>query len=61
MLTYAGELILYYSDQRDPNNTLGQKMVHQTTTDLHNWGPIVDDIVYPDPAPESTEGHLHSM
>lgn len=46
MLTYAGELILYYSDQRDPNNTLGQKMVHQTTTDLHNWGPVVDDIVY---------------
>jgi hypothetical protein len=49
MLAYAGELILYYSDQRDPNNTLGQKMVHQTTTDLHTWGPIVDDIVYPDP------------
>jgi hypothetical protein len=47
MLTYANELILYYSDQRDPNNTLGQKMVHQTTTDLQHWGPIVDDIVYP--------------
>lgn len=52
MLTYAGELILYYSDQRDPNNTLGQKMVHQTTTDLLSWGPIVDDIVYPSQAPE---------
>jgi hypothetical protein len=46
MLTYAGELVLYYSDQRDANNTLGQKMVHQTTTDLHTWGPVVDDIVY---------------
>lgn len=41
--------MLYYSDQREPagqNNTLGQKMVHQTTSDLVNWGPIVDDIHY---------------
>ena len=44
MLIYEGELVLYYSDQRDPDNTLGQKMVHQTTTDLVNWGPIVDDV-----------------
>ncbi|KAI7364983.1 BNR/Asp-box repeat protein [Hortaea werneckii] len=46
MLIYEGELVLYYSDQRDPDNTLGQKMVHQTTTDLLNWGPIVDDVHY---------------
>ncbi|KAK6438963.1 hypothetical protein LTR95_004827 [Oleoguttula sp. CCFEE 5521] len=46
MLIYDGELVLYYSDQRDPNNTLGQRMVHQTTTDLRTWGPVVDDIVY---------------
>ena len=48
-LEYEGELVLYYSDQREPegqNNTLGQKMVHQTTTDLLSWGPLVDDIRY---------------
>lgn len=49
MLTYDHELIFYYSDQREPagqNNTLGQKLVHQTSTDLLNWGPVVDDVVY---------------
>nr|OQO26526.1 hypothetical protein B0A51_07929 [Rachicladosporium sp. CCFEE 5018] len=46
MFIYDGELVFYYSDQRDPNNTLGQKIVHQTTTDLRTWGPVVDDIVY---------------
>lgn len=49
ILTYEGQIVLYYSDQREPegqNNTLGQKMVHQTTTDLVNWGPVVDDIRY---------------
>ncbi|KAK6435690.1 hypothetical protein LTR95_008125, partial [Oleoguttula sp. CCFEE 5521] len=46
MLIFDGELVLYYSDQRDPTNILGQKMVHQTTTDLRTWGPVVDDIVY---------------
>jgi hypothetical protein len=48
-MTYESQIILYYSDQREPkgqNNTLGQKMVHQTTTDLLNWGPVVDDIHY---------------
>ncbi|KAF2006392.1 glycoside hydrolase family 93 protein [Amniculicola lignicola CBS 123094] len=39
-------LICYYSDQRD-NATHGQKMVHQTTTDLKKWGPVLDDIAYP--------------
>lgn len=41
---YEGQLICYYSDQRDPLN--GQKLVHQTTTDLKNWGPIVNDVAY---------------
>ncbi|CAG5163999.1 uncharacterized protein ALTATR162_LOCUS6593 [Alternaria atra] len=39
-------LICYYSDQRD-NATYGQKMVHQTTTDLKKWGPVIDDVAYP--------------
>jgi hypothetical protein len=33
--------ICYYSDQRDPH--FGQKLAHQTSTDLHTWGPVVDD------------------
>jgi hypothetical protein len=35
-------LICYYSDQRDPN--FGQKLAHQTSTDLRTWGPVVDDV-----------------
>jgi hypothetical protein len=31
-----GKLIVYYSDQRDPDR--GQKVVHQVTTDLRTWG-----------------------
>jgi hypothetical protein len=40
-----GKLIVYYSDQRDP--AYGQKVVHQVTTDLHTWGPVVDDVAMP--------------
>ncbi|WP_406173742.1 RICIN domain-containing protein [Streptomyces canus] len=40
-----GKLIVYYSDQRDPDH--GQKVVHQVTTDLHTWGPVVDDVAMP--------------
>ncbi|MFE9644454.1 RICIN domain-containing protein [Streptomyces sp. NPDC006365] len=40
-----GKLIVYYSDQRDPDN--GQKVVHQVTTDLRTWGPVVDDVAMP--------------
>lgn len=39
-------LICYYSDQR-LNATYGQYMVHQTTTDLKTWGPVVEDVAYP--------------
>lgn len=38
-----GKLICYYSDQRD-NTTHGQKLVHQVSTDLENWGPVIDDV-----------------
>ncbi|MGW0425154.1 RICIN domain-containing protein [Streptomyces sp. NPDC003015] len=40
-----GKLIVYYSDQRDPAH--GQKVVHQVTTDLRTWGPVVDDVAMP--------------
>ncbi|KAK4498371.1 hypothetical protein PRZ48_011029 [Zasmidium cellare] len=45
LLTYNHELIYYYSDQRDPAH--GQKLVHQVSSDLLAWGPIVDDVAYP--------------
>ncbi|RLL99625.1 hypothetical protein CFD26_108296 [Aspergillus turcosus] len=46
LMTRNGRLICYYSDQR-ANATHGQKLVHQVSTDLRNWGPIVDDVAYP--------------
>jgi hypothetical protein len=41
LLLHKNKLICYYSDQRDPN--FGQKLAHQTSTDLRTWGPVVDD------------------
>ncbi|MFF0267421.1 sialidase family protein [Kribbella sp. NPDC004536] len=41
LLLHNDNLICYYSDQRDPN--FGQKLAHQTSTDLYTWGPVVDD------------------
>ncbi|KAE8361171.1 hypothetical protein BDV27DRAFT_31353 [Aspergillus caelatus] len=46
LLAHNGKLICYYSDQR-ANETYGQKLVHQTTTDLKNWGDVIDDVTYP--------------
>ncbi|KAF2678854.1 glycoside hydrolase family 93 protein [Lentithecium fluviatile CBS 122367] len=46
LMKHKNTLICYYSDQRD-NATHGQKMVHQTTTDLKTWGPVIDDVAYP--------------
>ncbi|KAF1846204.1 glycoside hydrolase family 93 protein [Cucurbitaria berberidis CBS 394.84] len=46
LMLYKQKLICYYSDQRD-NATHGQKMVHQTTTDLKKWGKVIDDVAYP--------------
>lgn len=34
--------MVYYSDQRDPLH--GQKLAHQTSKDLINWGPVVNDV-----------------
>jgi hypothetical protein len=45
LLLLNGQLICYYSDQRDPKR--GQKLVHQTTTDLKKWATPVDDVAYP--------------
>lgn len=44
LLVANGKLICYYSDQRDTN--YGQKLVHQTSTDGVNWGPVVNDVTY---------------
>ncbi|MDX3454818.1 RICIN domain-containing protein [Streptomyces sp. ME02-8801-2C] len=44
-LVSGNKLIAYYSDQRDTSH--GQEIVHQVTTDLRNWGPIVDDVSKP--------------
>ncbi|EPS34369.1 putative exo-alpha-L-1,5-arabinanase [Penicillium oxalicum 114-2] len=46
LFAHKGKLICYYSDQRD-NATYGQKLVHQVSTDLKSWGPVVDDVAYP--------------
>ncbi|KAI1821762.1 glycoside hydrolase family 93 protein [Xylaria intraflava] len=42
LMIHNGQLICYYSDQRD--SKYGQKLAHQTTTDLKTWGPVVDDV-----------------
>ncbi|CZS97094.1 related to BNR/Asp-box repeat domain protein [Rhynchosporium agropyri] len=44
LLPYKGELVAYYSDQRDRLH--GQKLAHQTSFDLKTWGPIVNDVAY---------------
>jgi hypothetical protein len=41
-MVHNNKLIVYYSDERDP--AYAQKLVHQTTTDGVNWGPVVDDV-----------------
>ena len=41
ILIHEGELGVFYSDQRDPEH--GQKLAHQTTTDLESWGEVVND------------------
>lgn len=43
LLLHRDRLICYYSDQRDPK--YGQKLAHQTSTDLRHWGPVVNDSV----------------
>lgn len=43
-MTYQNQMVIYYSDQRDPAH--GQKLVHQVSSDLLTWGPVVDDVAY---------------
>jgi hypothetical protein len=43
LLLHRDRLICYYSDQRDPK--YGQKLAHQTSTDLRRWGPVINDAV----------------
>lgn len=45
ILLYKGQIVVFYSDQRDP--LYGQKLVHQVSKDLRHWGPPVDDVSYP--------------
>jgi hypothetical protein len=44
LMLHNGQLICYYSDQRDPAH--GQKLVHQTSIDGKAWGAVVDDVAY---------------
>ena len=45
LMTYNGELVVFFSDQRDPAHN--QKLVHQTSADGITWSAPIDDIVYP--------------
>lgn len=45
LMWYDGQIIVYYSDQRDPLH--GQKLVHQTSEDLYTWDDPMDDVAYP--------------
>ena len=44
ILLYEQQLVVYYSDQRNPAH--GQKLVHQVSTDLKTWEAPVDDVAY---------------
>lgn len=44
LMLYEGQMVVYYSDQRDPK--YGQKLVHQVSSDLLSWGPVVNDVAY---------------
>ncbi|PBP19151.1 BNR/Asp-box repeat domain containing protein [Diplocarpon rosae] len=46
LLMYGDHLVVYYSDQSDPE--YGQKLCHKTSPDGVNWGPVVNDVAYPD-------------
>jgi hypothetical protein len=46
LLDTGGNLIAYYSDQRDPLH--GQKLVHQVSTDGIHWAAPVDDVAVAD-------------
>lgn len=43
VLVANNKLIVYYSDERDKAHN-NQKIVHQSSTDGVNWGPVVNDV-----------------
>lgn len=45
VMYYNGQVVLYFSDQRDP--LYGQKLLHSTSKDLLSWSATVDDVHYP--------------
>ena len=45
LLMYNGQLLVYYSDQRD-NSVHSQMLVHQASTNGTSWGSVVDDVTY---------------
>ncbi|KAJ7214028.1 BNR/Asp-box repeat protein [Mycena pura] len=45
IMTVDHQIVIFYSDQRDPLH--GQKLSHQVSSDLLNWGPVVNDVRYP--------------
>ncbi|WP_158850199.1 RICIN domain-containing protein [Saccharothrix deserti] len=49
MLVANNRLIVYYSDERDKADH-DQKIVHQTSTNGVNWGPVVEDVAMADRA-----------
>ncbi|KAF2730779.1 glycoside hydrolase family 93 protein [Polyplosphaeria fusca] len=44
LMEYNSEVIAYYSDSRDQKH--GQKLSHQTSTNLEEWNDAVDDAAY---------------
>jgi hypothetical protein len=42
IMSYEGETGVFYSDQRDPEH--GQKLCHQRSSDLLEWGEVVNDV-----------------
>lgn len=47
LLVANNRLVVYYSDERDKANH-DQKIVHQTSTNGVNWGPVVEDVAMAD-------------
>lgn len=47
LMVANNKLIVYYSDERDDANH-DQKLVHQTSTNGINWGPVVEDVALAD-------------
>lgn len=41
---YDGQVLVYYSDQRDPEH--GQKLSLQTSSDLLQWGSVINSVTY---------------